>query len=121
MYRDVFDNILTDITHNGSIKDETYMALLENFHKPLIVATLGMATSFLFSGRLEFIFVLVGVVAFVSFFIYITTMLVELAYYGVWSLTRLLVTIYVIHLLLSIPFFVALFFKWNYILSIVAR
>lgn len=76
-----------------------------------------MATSFLFSGRLEFISVLVGVVAFVSFFTYLTTMLVELVYYKVWSLTRLLLTIYAIHLLLSIPFFVALFFKWGYIMS----
>lgn len=120
MYRQNFENILRDITHNKSIKDETYMSLLENFHKPLIVATLAMATSFLFSGRLEFIFVLVGVVAFVSFFTYLTIMLVELAYYKVWSLTRLLVTIYVIHLLLSIPFFVALFFKWGYIVSVIS-
>lgn len=95
------------------------MALLENFHKPLIVATLAMATSFLFSGLIEFLLVLVGVVAFVSFFIYLTTMLVELAYYGVWSLTRLLLTIYAIHILLSIPFFVALFFKLDYIKSII--
>ena len=121
MYRQNFEHILRDISYNGSIKDETYMALLENFHKPLIVATLGMATSFLFSGRLEFIFVLVGVVAYASFFIYLTVMLVELVYYKVWSLKRLLLTIYTIHLLLSIPFFVALFFKWDYILSIVAR
>lgn len=117
MYRQNFEYILRDITHNGSIKDETYMALLENFHKPLIVATLGMAASFLFSGRLEFISVLVGVVAYASFFIYLTTMLVELVYYKVWSLKRLLLTIYTIHILLSIPFFVALFFKWGYITS----
>lgn len=117
MYRQNFEHILRDITHNGSIKDETYMNLLENFHKPLIVATLGMATSFLFSGRLEFISVLVGVVAYASFFIYLTTMLVELVYYKVWSLKRLLLTIYTIHILLSIPFFVALFFKWGYITS----
>lgn len=119
MYRQNFEHILRDIIYNGSIKDETYMALLENFHKPLIVATLAMATSFLFSGLIEFLLVLIGVVAFVSFFIYITTMLVELVYYKVFSLTRLLLTIYVIHLLLSIPFFVALFFKLGYILSIV--
>lgn len=118
MYRKNFEHILRDIIYNGSVKDETYMALLENFHKPLIVATLGLATSFLFSGRLEFISVLVGVVAYASFFIYITTMLVELVYYKVWSLTRLLLTIYTIHILLSIPFFVALFFKWGYIMSI---
>ena len=119
MYRKNFEHILRDITYNGSIKDETYMALLENFHKPLIVATLAMATSFLFSGLIEFLLVLIGVVAFVSFFIYLTTMLVELAYYKVFSLTRLLLTIYVIHILLSIPFFIALFFKLGYILSIV--
>ena len=117
MYRKNFEHILRDVIYNKSIKDETYMALLENFHKPLIVATLAMATSFLFSGLIEFLLVLIGVVAFVSFFIYLTTMLVELAYYGVWSLTRLLLTIYVIHLLLSIPFFVALFFKLDYIKS----
>jgi hypothetical protein len=120
MYRKNFEHILRDVIYNKSIKDETYMTLLENFHKPLIVATLAMATSFLFSGLIEFLLVLVGVVAFVSFFIYLTTMLVELVYYGVWSLTRLLVTIYVIHLLLSIPFFVALFFKWDYIVSIIS-
>lgn len=119
MYRKCFEHILRDVIYNKSIKDETYMSLLENFHKPLIVATLAMATSFLFSGRLEFILVLVGVVAFVSFFIYLNVMLVELVYYKVFSLTRLLLTIYVIHLLLSIPFFVALFFKLGYILSIV--
>ena len=119
MYRKNFEHILRDVIYNKSIKDETYMSLLENFHKPLIVATLAMATSFLFSGLIEFLLVLVGVVAFVSFFIYLTTMLVELAYYGVWSLTRLLLTIYVIHLLLSIPFFVAIFFKLDYIKSII--
>lgn len=119
MYRKNFEHILRDVIYNKSIKDETYMALLENFHKPLIVATLAMATSFLFSGLIEFLLVLVGVVAFVSFFIYLTTMLVELAYYKVFSLTRLLLTIYTIHLLLSIPFFVALFFKWGYIVSII--
>jgi hypothetical protein len=117
MYRKNFEHILRDVIYNKSIKDETYMSLLENFHKPLIVATLGMATSFLFSGRLEFISVLVGVVAYASFLIYLNVMLVEMVYYKVWSLTRLLVTIYVIHLLLSIPFFVALFFKWGYITS----
>lgn len=119
MYRKCFEHILRDVIYNKSIKDETYMSLLENFHKPLIVATLAMATSFIFSGLIEFLLVLIGVVAFVSFFIYLTTMLVELAYYGVWSLTRLLLTIYVIHLLLSIPFFVALFFKLGYIKSII--
>lgn len=119
MYRKCFEHILRDVIYNGSIKDETYMALLENFHKPLIIATLAMSTSFLFSGLIEFLLVRVGVVAFASFFIYLTTMLVELAYYGVWSLTRLLLTIYVIHLLLSIPFFVALFFKLDYIKSII--
>lgn len=119
MYRQNFEHILRDVIYNGSIKDETYMALLENFHKPLIVATLGMATSFLFSGLIEFLLVLIGVVAFVSFLIYLNVMLVELAYYKVWSLTRLLLTIYVIHLLLSIPFFVALFFKLDYIKSII--
>ena len=119
MYRKNFEHILRDVIYNKSIKDETYMSLLENFHKPLIVATLAMSTSFLFSGLIEFLLVLIGVVAFASFFIYLTTMLVELAYYGVWSLTRLLLTIYVIYLLLSIPFFVALFFKWDYIKSII--
>lgn len=119
MYRKCFEHILRDVIYDKSIKDETYMSLLENFHKPLIVATLAMATSFLFSGLIEFLLVLVGVVAFVSFFTYLNVMLVELAYYGVWSLTRLLLTIYVIHLLLSIPFFVALFFKWGYIVSII--
>ena len=119
MYRKNFEHILIDVIYNKSIKDETYMALLENFHKPLIVATLAIATSFLFSGLIEFLLVLVGVVAFASFFTYLTTMLVELVYYKVFSLTRLLLTIYAIHILLSIPFFVALFFKWDYIKSII--
>ena len=119
MYRKNFEHILRDVIYNKSIKGETYMSLLENFHKPLIVATLAMATSFLFSGLIEFLLVLVGVVAFASFFTYLTIMLVELVYYKVFSLTRLLLTIYAIHLLLSIPFFVALFFKWDYIKSII--
>lgn len=120
MYRKCFEHILRDVIYNKSIKDETYMSLLENFHKPLIVATLAMATSFLFSGLIEFLLVLIGVVAFVSFLIYLNVMLVELVYYKVWSLTRLLLTIYTIHLLLSIPFFVALFFKWGYIISVIS-
>lgn len=119
MYRKNFEHILRDVIYNKSIKDETYMSLLENFHKPLIVATLAMATSFLFSGLIEFLLVLVGVVAFASFFTYLNVMLVELVYYKVWSLTRLLLTIYAIHILLSIPFFVALFFKLDYIKSII--
>lgn len=118
MFRESFEEILRDVFYNGSVKDKTYMTILENFHMPLIVGTLSMVTSFIFSGLIEFLLVLVGVVAFASFLIYLNVMLVEMVYYKVWSLKRLIFTIYTIHLLLGIPFFIALFFRWDYITSV---
>lgn len=117
MYRESFEHILRDIIYDGKVKDETYSTFLGNFQRPLIVATAGMGLSFLFSGLFEFLLVLVGFVAFVFYFIYLNALLVELVYYRVWSMAKFLLATYFIHTLLSIPFLVAFFFKWDYFQS----